>query len=195
PQRRSGAINARGGHGMTKSVFISYRRADGGAQAITDHLRDRLQQVFGQQAVFKDVFSIPGAVDYRGALAQAIANCGIMIVIIGKGWLSLTDERGVPRLADPADPVRLEIEAALVRGLPVLPLLIDGASMPTEKNLPPSLGLLAYRNAQPLRPGRDFDRDVADIIRTVVNYVPPVVPLTAEQLRAPGRGLSSRAII
>jgi len=183
----------REGSSLAKSIFISYRRADGGAQSITDHLRDRLLQVFGPQAVFKDVFSIPGAVDYRGVLAQTIANSGIMLVIIGRGWLSSSNERG-RRLDDPADPVRQEIEAALTRGLPVLPLLIDGAAMPNERELPPTLGLLAYRNAQPLRPGRDFDHDAADIIRTVAGHVPPVTPLTAAQLRAPGQGMSSRSI-
>jgi TIR domain len=111
---------------IPKRIFISYRRADGEAQAITDHLRDRLLQIFGQNAVFKDVFSIPGAVDFRGALQSAIAETGIMLVIIGKNWLNASNKHG-RRLDDPADPVRQEIESGIMRGLPILPLLIDGA--------------------------------------------------------------------
>jgi hypothetical protein len=179
---------------MPKRIFISYRRADGEAQAITDHLRDRLLQIFGQDAVFKDVFSIPGAVDFRGALQSAIAETGIMLVIVGKNWVNASNERG-RRLDDPADPVRQEIESGLMRGLPILPLLIDGAPMPTENALPPSLGLLAYRNALPLRTGRDFDRDLADIGRTIATYVPPASPLSLQQLVGSSAGFGSKRLV
>ena len=45
------------------------------------------------------------------------------------------------------DFVRIEIESALERNLPVVPILIDRAPMPGEADLPPSLAGLAYRNA------------------------------------------------
>jgi hypothetical protein len=74
--------------------------------------------------------------------------------------------------------------------------VIDGATMPTEREIPPSLALLAYRNALPLRSGRDFDRDVADIGTTIAGYIPPVSPLTlAGQGDAAHRGDTTSALV
>jgi hypothetical protein len=52
----------------------------------------------------------------------------VLIALVGKHWLSATDEEGKRRLDQPEDFVRLEVAAALKRGIPVIPVLLDGAA-------------------------------------------------------------------
>jgi glycerophosphoryl diester phosphodiesterase len=82
----------------------------------------------------------------------------VLLALIGRGWLTITDEAGKRRLDDPEDFVRVEIEAALSRKVRVVPLLIDGATMPRPDQLPKSLAQLVRRQAQELSPSR-FDAD------------------------------------
>lgn len=72
-------------------------------------------------------------------IAQAVEACDALLAIIGQGWLDAADSDGNRRLDNPTDYVRVEIEAALNRGIPVVPVLVDDATTPTEGDLPPSL--------------------------------------------------------
>jgi hypothetical protein len=143
-------------------TFISYRREDG--QYIADAIRDRLAKEFGRGNVFIDIDSIPVGLDFRRVLREGIDRCNVLLVVIGPGWLSATNSNGERRIDDPADFVRIEIEAALEREIPIIPLLIKRATVPPEANLPSSLQPLAYRNGLAIRPGNDFPRDMNDLI-------------------------------
>lgn len=145
-------------------IFISYRRAD--SQTICGRMYDRLKAAFGgAQNVFKDVESIPPGVDFREHIRHAVEQCDAQVVIMGPGWLDARDEAGRRRLDDPDDFVRLEIEAALNRGIVVAPVLVSGASMPPADDLPPTLRALTFRNAAPVRDDPDFDHDMERLIR------------------------------
>jgi TIR domain len=146
-------------------IFISYRRQDSGD--VTGRIYDRLVQRFGRQAIFKDVDSIPLGVDFRKSLDDAVGRCNLLLAIIGRQWLSSQNENGARRLDDPRDFVRIEIEAALQREIPVIPLLVQGAGVPGENDLPQSLQALVYRNAISIRPDPDFHRDVDRLIKGV----------------------------
>ncbi|MEM7251683.1 MAG: TIR domain-containing protein [Pseudomonadota bacterium] len=125
-------------------VFISYRRED--SRAFTGRISDRLTQHFGGEAIFRDVDSIPLGVDFRDKIEQTMAQADVALVIIGREWLSAGDgERR--RLDDPGDFVRLEIESAMKRDIPVIPVLVDEATMPSHDQLPATIGELAFRNA------------------------------------------------
>jgi len=78
----------------------------------------------------------------------------------------MTDEHGRCRLDKPDDFVRLEIEAALSRGILVIPVLVDGARMPRADELPPSLAALPRRQALELSPAR-FDFDTSRLLRVL----------------------------
>src|SRR5262249_51110708 len=136
-------------------LFISYRRED--SLDITDRVYDRLQAHFGKGAVFMDVDTIPLGVDFRGYFADWLTGCDLVLVIIGPHWLDACHEtgerQGTRRLDDPADYVRIEITEALSRGIPVIPVLAGGASMPTVDRLPVDLADLAFRNAAEVRSG------------------------------------------
>ncbi len=81
-----------------------------------------------------------------------------MLVLIGKQWLSAANERG-PRLQQPDDPVRFEIETALAnKELRIVPITIDGAEPPPDSALPPSISSLGVLNMARLR-NETFDVD------------------------------------
>jgi hypothetical protein len=126
---------------------------------------------FGRVAVFKDVDSIPLGLDFKEYLDEKVGECKVLLAIIGDRWLDERDTAGKRRLDDPTDFVRIEIESALTRRIPVIPLLVGGASMPREEELPVSLRKLVYRNGIAIRPDPDFHRDVDRLISALKTYV------------------------
>jgi molecular chaperone DnaK len=126
-------------------AVISYRRED--ASGHSGRLDDALVRRFGEDRVFHDRRLAPG-VEYRDAISSAIASSSAVLVVIGPRWLTAADESGTRRLDDPNDLVRLEVEVALrTRTTQVIPLLVDGASMPDHQVLPFPLKPLHGRNA------------------------------------------------
>jgi hypothetical protein len=71
--------------------------------------------------------------------------------------------------------VRTEIETAMQRNIPVVPLLVQGAAMPGAQHLPEALAPLVYRNALPVRPNPDFARDMERVTKAIESYAPDVV--------------------
>ncbi|MDJ0706505.1 MAG: TIR domain-containing protein [Leptolyngbyaceae cyanobacterium MO_188.B28] len=151
------------------SIFISYRRSD--SQDITGRIYDYLEKRFGSNVVFRDVYSIPLGDDYRIHLREKAQNCQVLVAVIGPDWVTITDPDGNRRLDNPNDWVRLEVETALERGIPVIPLLIGGATIPEEKDLPSDLKPLAHRNAALARPDPDFQSDMERLIRQLEKIV------------------------
>lgn len=127
------------------SVFLSYRREDAEGQA--GRLYDDLVAVFGSDSVFMDVSAIEPGRDFRKAIDQSLSSCGVFLSLIGKSWLAAKDTAGQRRLDDAADFVHIETATALKRDIPVIPVLVQGASMPKPDQLPSDLKDLAYRNA------------------------------------------------
>src|SRR5262249_55425840 len=125
---------------------------------------DRLQRHFGHGSVFMDVDTIPVGADFRQYLRDAVSQCEILLAIIGEQWLEAS-QGGARRLEDPKDFVRIELETALGRGIPVIPVLIGRTTMPLPEQLPPSLADLAYLNAVQVARGRDFHDHVDRLIQ------------------------------
>ena len=130
-------------------IFVSYRRQE--TSHLAGRLYDRLADRFGNSQVFIDVDTIEPGVDFAEEIFRAVAACKVLLAVIGPDWLTATDERGRRRLDDPDDIVRLEIEAALARDVRVIPILVEGAVMPTRLDLPESVAGLARRNALLIR--------------------------------------------
>ena len=144
-----------------RTIFISYRRAD--SADITGRIYDRLTERFGSEHVYKDVDSVPLGVDFRKHIGDLVQRCDAVIAIIGNQWVS-SQAGGIRRLDDARDLVRIEIAAALVRGIPVVPVLVGGAVMPTGEELPDEIQGLAYRNGISVRPDPDFHKDLDRLI-------------------------------
>jgi hypothetical protein len=144
-------------------IFISYRRQDSNHQA--GRLYDHLSAHFGPDQLFKDVDSIELGQDFRRVLAEKVGECDVLLALVGDGWLSAASTAGQRRLDDPTDYVRIEIESALRREIPVIPLLVGQAPVPPPDSLPPSLQDLAYRHGMHIRPDPDFRDDVQRLVR------------------------------
>jgi len=142
-------------------IFISYRRDDSSSQA--GRLYDRLEGHFGQGQVFMDVDAIQPGRHFVEVVQEAVSACDALIAVIGSDWLQISDASGARRLDDPSDMVRLEVATALERGIPVIPVLVRGAQMPREGDLPVGLTDLAYRNALEVSDAR-FRADVERLI-------------------------------
>jgi flagellar biosynthesis GTPase FlhF len=151
-----------------RGIFISYRREDAEGQA--GRLFDDLSAHFGRDAVFMDVAGIKKGLDFRRIIDEHVASCGVLLVLIGKRWLSATDSKGKRRLDDANDFVRLETAAALSRDIPVVPVLVQDAVMPTEQDLPDVLKELAFRNGTELTHAR-WDSDVKLLIEDLRPYL------------------------
>ena len=143
-------------------IFLSYRRDD--SRSATGRLADGLQSPFGRDQVFRDLDSIAPGDDFEAALARAIGGARVMLVVIGARWTELRGADGRRRIDDPADVVRREIEAALTAGLPVIPILVEGARLPDVPALPPSLASFVRHQAVVLHDTRWQD-DVAALVR------------------------------
>ena len=115
-------------------IFISYRRSDN--PDAVGRIYDRLVSEFGKARVFKDVDSIPLGQDFRSHLNDMVGGCAAVLAIIGPKWTDIRNEAGQKRLEDPDDFVRIELEAALARNVPVVPVLVGHAAMPGPVSCP-----------------------------------------------------------
>jgi hypothetical protein len=154
------------------AIFISYRRED--ASDVTGRIYDRLIEHFGKHSVFKDVDNIPLGVDFRKHLSDSVGRCDVLLTVIGRQWL--IGDGGQRRLDDMRDFVRIEIEAALQRDIPVVPVLVQAAGIPRAEDLPETLQSLVYRHGIPVRPDPDFHQDMDRLIKGIEGYLGSSMP-------------------
>ena len=140
-------------------IFISYRHNDAGpyARLLQVYLLDR----FPRAPVFMDLDSIEAGADFVEAIEAGVGSCRVLVALIGPRWLMLADEEGRRRLDNPDDWIRFEIRTALKRRVRVIPVLVDGAKMPRQQQLPTDLGDLARLNALEM----SYDRYAYDTSR------------------------------
>jgi len=125
------------------TIVISYRRDD--SKWIAGRIFDRLEGHYGKGSVFMDIDSIPLGLDFREHLRETLARCDVLLAVVGPNWLGRT--AAGERIADETDWVRIEIEAALAKNIPVIPVLIDNSRMPKPDELPEGLRNFAFRQA------------------------------------------------
>jgi hypothetical protein len=145
-------------------VFISYRRSE--SRWAAGRLYDRLAEVIGREHLFFDVSDIEPGEDFVQRIREIVGACDVLIALIGPTWSAVQDGSGKPRLMNPRDLVRIEIASALQRNIRVIPILIDGAVMPEEHQLPPDLAGLLTRNAHDVSFKR-FHADLDSFIRVL----------------------------
>ena len=165
-----------------RAIFISYRREDAEGQA--GRLFTDLGRIFGPKSVFMDVAGMEAGRDFRRAIDEQVASCGVLLAVIGKSWVDVTDVSGRRRLEDPHDFVRLETSAALKRDIPVIPVLVHGAQMPRPDQLPPDMADLVYRSAVEVTHAR-WDSD----LQVLANQLRPYVDVRDDAPAAP-RGVA-----
>ena len=149
-------------------IIVSYRRSD--SAAITGRIFDRLVDRYGEESVFMDIDRIPFGTDFRHHIQDALQGADVLLAVIGPTWLGKSAD-GKSRIIDEADPVKVEIEAALKQGLTVIPVLVDNATMPGAADLPESIRDFAYINAAPIDVGRDFRAHMERLTRSIDGIV------------------------
>jgi len=149
-------------------IFMSYRRQETAYAA--GWLFDRLAERYGRAQVFKDVDSLQPGDDFVAVIEAAVGSSSVLLALIGDEWLTVVDHTGRRRLDDPHDFVRIEIEAALSRGVTVIPILVDGARMPHLTEVPDTLAPLVRRQALELSPAR-FDFDFSQLLAVLERIV------------------------
>jgi hypothetical protein len=142
-------------------VFISYRRDDAGADA--GRIFDHLKEIISENQIFIDVDSIGAGTNFHDAIRKALADCDVLLAVIGRRWTTATDPDGVRRLDRADDFVRLELTTALELKTRIIPVLVQGASMPSKDDLPEALLSLASCNALEIRHPR-FASDMNHLV-------------------------------
>lgn len=162
------------------SIFISYRRND--SQDVTGRICDRLKAHFGSDAVFIDD-TIPYGADFPNHLRQTLKDAKVLLAVIGPTWM---DELR-SRLEKPEiDWVRLELEQALSqKDTLVIPVLVNGAEIPTSSDLPAELQAFPRKNAAKARAGTDFDTDLERLIGRIASVFDANIPsrLAPQQMK------------
>jgi hypothetical protein len=163
-------------------IFISYRRED--SSGYSGRLFDRLTAQFNRDQLFMDIDAIEPGVDFVEVIERAVSSCDVLVAVIGKQWLTVTDANGRRRLDNPEDFIRLEVGTALDRGIRVIPVLVRGAEMPSSDDLPDALTSLSRRNALEISDAR-WDYDVGRLIEILEKDVgrasPESPPPTGEE--------------
>jgi hypothetical protein len=153
---------------MSGKIFISYRRDDSAAIALG--IGQYLAREFGLQKVLIDVDMRAGTT-WKAALDNQLAECKVLLAVIGPNWLDACDDAGNRRLEDPEDWVRNEVASALDRKLTLVPVLIGGAKLPNRADLPKVLeGLVDHQSAVVTTNGfRNEMGGLARDIRAILN--------------------------
>jgi len=148
-------------------VFISYRRDDAPSAAWL--IRNHLTQALGAETIFLDSASLQPGDEWEPALDQSVRSCVALLAIVGRAWVS-------PRLHEPRDFVRFEIQTALDRGVRVIPVLVDAAAMPEPEKLPDGLKVL---------PGRQWIKILSDDPTSGLRELSAIVGRTLRGLDKP----------
>ena len=153
-----------------QTIFISYRRQDTAAYA--GRIYDRLSAKYGENNVFMDIDRIEPGQDFVDAINNSVAEASVLLVLIGREWIKMTDKSGVLRLNNPEDFVRLEILAGLEQKTVIIPVLLADAEMPSAQALPAPLQAFARRNAIEISDSR-FHSDVDRLIEAIERIFNP----------------------
>lgn len=141
-------------------LFISYRRDDAAGYARA--LAESLGRQFGADRVFIDVDDLQAGQAFAPALARAVAQSAVLLVLIGPRWAGPATA-GRARLHEPDDFVRREVALGLAGPARVIPVLLDGTPLPTAAELPDELLPMLQRQAFTL----DNTRYADDLARLV----------------------------
>ena len=147
-------------------ILLSFRRAD--SIEIVARIFDCLIARYGRN-VFRDLDVVPPGLDFRAHVKEVVRNSDFMLAIVGPRWEGLRSD-GSRALDNANAPIRIELETAEEYGLQVIPVLVNGARMPTLECLPASIRNFAFRNAAELTSGPEFGRHMERLIRTLDMY-------------------------
>lgn len=167
-------------------IFICYRQDDAKPWALL--LRDELADAFGEENVFLDKDTLHAG-SWREQIQQALGHCKVVVVVIGRRWLTITDPQGQRRLDNPSDVHRQEVAMALSRkDVTVIPVRVDGAPMPGSEDLPDDIRSLTDQQSRELS-DRGAHRELD--VKALVTDIERATGQIAKQ-HAPSSSISSQ---
>lgn len=141
-------------------VFLSYMPTD--SPTFAGRIHDRLSLRFGENNLIKDVETNSLGMDFHQAIENEVNNSDVMLIVMGKNWANYST------LEDTNNPIRLQLDAGLKRdNYLMIPLLVEGATMPTSDQLPESLRGLLQRRSAVIRDEPHFTNDTAWIANQI----------------------------
>jgi len=146
---------------MPGKIFVNYRRDD--ERSAAARVRDRLALAFGKSNVFMDVDNLIAGQRFDKELENALAETDIFLAVMGPRWLELFRER---QASGERDYVREEIAAALKRGIVVIPVLIERATLPRGDELTEDIRQLVLHQKHTVV-HEQFGRDVDGLIEAI----------------------------
>lgn len=170
-------------------ILINYRTVDArfGAAATYELLATR----FGKDRLFLDNQSIQPGTSYVMELLRELESIRVLLVLIGPAWLvDDPDQPGRLLIERDDDWVRREIHRAVERGVHIVPVLLDGSTLPDSALLPLDVRPLVLHQAVEIRHhhlGADVNR-LADHLATLITDLAPCATRTIappQQLPAP----------
>jgi hypothetical protein len=173
-------------------VFLSYRRDDTGGY--TGRLSDTLAERLGAPNVFHDVDAVSAGADFMASIGSALDRCDAVLAVIGPTWLTVADADGQRRLDDADDYVRRELVIAMRRAIPVVPVLVGGATLPAVGSLPEDLQPLVRHQAVAVHDA-SWRRDVDDLIRSLRGELPSPAPRSRSRRRLVIGAAAAAAVI
>lgn len=128
-------------------LFISYRRSDTGYQP--EIIKSTLAKYIDDEIIFYD-HDIEQGEDFVQVINDRLESAQVMLVLMGRDWLDILNERS--KQVGATDFVKLEIERGLEKDrldskFSIIPILFEGAKMPSPDALPESLKALSRINA------------------------------------------------
>jgi hypothetical protein len=163
-----------------REIYISYRRND--RDYSSDFIYRQLVEHFGNDAIVKDISETASGEDLKASVEQALSECKVMLVVIGPKWLSATNEGGQRCLDNPDDTVRIEIATALQRNIAVIPLILSKTPVPSPKQLPIDIMILAYQQTINIPQEEDFEHHVQLLIDQLANQY-QISPLKSDNIQ------------
>ncbi len=146
-------------------IFISYRRRD--SSHVSGRIYDIFADQFGRENVLKDIDNIRAGIDFRDEIARLLEACDVVVAVVGPQWLGVDPTTNTRRIDEVNDPVRVEIEFVVKRGIPIIPILFDGMTMEGLKDLPESIATFIYRNGFEIRADPYFRADMDLVVRRI----------------------------
>jgi TIR domain len=163
-------------------IFLNYRRDDSSGYALS--LYHDLADHFGADQVFMDIDTIAPGENFVSRIEETMSTCDVVVALIGRDWLTAADVNGNRRLDDPADFVRLELESAIERNVPLVPTLVHSGRIPQANDLPDSLRPLVLRQGIELHDST-WRTDVARLIKVLERLAAPPDPAATRTKHGP----------
>ncbi len=144
-----------------QQIFINYRKEDSSGYSLA--LYNELSKWYDKNTIFKDFHNIEPGEDFEEAIDNALNSCSILLVIISDRWCEILNKRAN---SISNDFVKLEIATALSKNIYIIPITLNGATMPTEIELPDDLKNLIRRQYLNIDQTR-FEIDIRKLVQII----------------------------